>query len=171
MPLKTLESASLLSKALDSKSRLLKTSPHAEANENPSIGGHVATTKVWRLPEGKPAVSSTSTKRPAGKPKRVPAEPNTKLLVFDEESTQMKILCEALEPQSTVPRASHVPLRHWPNKHTSLVLTDLKVAERDGIEFLRATREIDPDLVGIVMAEQTVCNAAGRWRGALADLV
>jgi PAS domain S-box-containing protein len=53
-----------------------------------------------------------------------------------------------------------------------LVLTDLSMPEMDGIEFLRAAREIDPDLVGIVMTGQDADNAVlAMTEGALDYLV
>src|SRR4029434_3758673 len=77
-----------------------------------------------------------------------------KLLVVDDEARQMEALCRTLEPDGydvtgfTSPVAAVDALRKAP---FDVVLTDLMMPGMDGITFLRAALEIDPDLVGIVM--------------------
>ena len=175
MPRKTVDPASLPAKTLDTKIALLEKPPPAKANENPSIGGRLPTAKVWRLLEGKPAVSSTATKSAARKSKPAVAKPTTRLLILDGDTAQMKILCDTLEPNGYTTRcmtSANEALATLREQAFELVLTDLNMPGMDGIAFLRAAREIDPDLVGIVMSGQNADNAAQAMEaGALDCLV
>jgi len=162
MIINTLGPASRDSKTLDSTISLLKAALPTKVNENPSIGGRLPTAKIWRLLAENPRGSSTSTKRSSRRPKPALAKPTTKLLVLDGDAAQMKIVREALETQgySTTCMTSAVEaLAAIREEAFELVLTDLNMAEMDGIAFLRAAREIDPDLVGIVMTTQNADNA------------
>ena len=105
----------------------------------------------------------------------MPAVATTKLLILDGDTAQMKILCEALEPQGysvTCMKSAVEALAALREQVFELVLTDLNMPEMDGIAFLRAAREIDPDLIGIVMTGQNADNAARAMEaGALDYLV
>jgi PAS domain S-box-containing protein len=163
MSRKSPEPASHVTKPLDSKDDLLETPQSATRDDSPSIGGRRPTASVWRLLEGKPAAIPTSTRRLAGKSGPAPSTPTTKLLILDGDTAPMKILCDALEPQgySTTCMTSAVEaLAILREQAFELVLTDLSMPEMDGIAFLRAAREIDPDVVGIVMTGQDADNAA-----------
>lgn len=78
----------------------------------------------------------------------------SKLLIVDDDPAQMEILCGHLEPAGyttscfTSPAAALARLRE---QTFDLLLTDLHLPEMGGIEFVRAAREIDSDLVGIIM--------------------
>jgi PAS domain S-box-containing protein len=77
-----------------------------------------------------------------------------KLLIVDDEPAQMKALCNTLENEGysaagfTSATAALTALRE---ETFDLLLSDLMMPEMDGIVLLRAAREIDPNLVGIVM--------------------
>jgi PAS domain S-box-containing protein len=77
-----------------------------------------------------------------------------RLLVVDDETRQMEALRQTLEPDGydvagfTSPAEALEALRGAP---FDVLLTDLMMPGMDGITFLRAALEIDPDLVGIVM--------------------
>jgi PAS domain S-box-containing protein len=152
-----------VSKPLDSKGSLLKEPPSDTTDATPAIGEALPTAMIWRLLEGKPAAIPDSTKRRARKPALAPIKPSTKLLILDGDMARMKTLSDALEPHGygTVRMTSAIEaLAILREQAFELVLTDLSMPEMDGIEFLHAAREIDPDLVGIVMTEQDAENAA-----------
>ena len=84
----------------------------------------------------------------------MPTTPLAKLLIVDDEAAQMKALCNTLEDEGyaatgfTFAKDALSELRSQP---FDLVLTDLMMPEMDGIALLRAAREIDSNVVGIVM--------------------
>lgn len=77
-----------------------------------------------------------------------------KLLVVDDELVQMRAMCDTLDQQgysvtgSTSPQQALQLLRE---ERFDLVITDLTMPDMDGIAFLKAAREMDPHLIGIVM--------------------
>jgi signal transduction histidine kinase len=77
-----------------------------------------------------------------------------RLLIVDDDATQMRALCSTLELEGyaafgfTSAAQALESLREQP---ADLVLTDLTMPEMDGIEFLKSAREIDPQVIGIVM--------------------
>jgi two-component system sensor histidine kinase/response regulator len=86
-----------------------------------------------------------------------------RLLIVDDEVPQMKALCSTLELEGYVttgfssPRQALEALR--PDSH-ELLLTDLMMPEMDGIELLAAAREIDPNLLSIVMTGHATIDTA-----------
>jgi PAS domain S-box-containing protein len=98
-----------------------------------------------------------------------PATPIARLLIVDDEPAQMKALCETLELEGyatvgfTSAKAALARLRE---ETFDLVLTDLMMPEIDGIAFLRAARDIDSDLVGIVMTGYGTIPTAVQSMGA-----
>jgi two-component system cell cycle sensor histidine kinase/response regulator CckA len=163
MARKVLETAFHVSKPQDLKGALLETPPSSPTGDNPSIGGRHPTASVWRLLEGKPAALPTSAKRRAGKSGPAPIRPATKLLILGGDTAGIKILCDALEPHgysATCVTSAVEALAMLREQAFELVLTDLSMPQMDGIEFLRAVREIDPDMDGIVMNGQDADNAA-----------
>lgn len=79
---------------------------------------------------------------------------NARLLIVDDDATQMRALCSTLELEgyqaSGFTSAQHA--LDAVRKHSfDLALTDLTMPEMDGIEFLKAVREVDPQVIGIVM--------------------
>jgi DNA-binding NtrC family response regulator len=91
--------------------------------------------------------------------------PMARLLIVDDEPAQMKALCETLELEGyatvgfTSAKAALARLRE---ETFDLVLTDLMMPEIDGIAFLQEAREIDSDLVGIVMTGHGTIGTAVR---------
>jgi PAS domain S-box-containing protein len=87
-----------------------------------------------------------------------------RLLIVDDESAQMKALCDTLETEGystvgfTSASSALEALREQPA--FDLVLSDLMMPEIDGIALLRAALEIDPNLVGIVMTGHGTIDSA-----------
>lgn len=86
-----------------------------------------------------------------------------RLLIVDDEVAQMKALCNTLEMEGYVttgyssPRQALASLRAG---EIDLLLTDLMMPEMDGISLLKAAREVDGDLAGIVMTGQGTIDTA-----------
>jgi PAS domain S-box-containing protein len=93
----------------------------------------------------------------------MPASALAELLIVDDETAQMRALCETLESEGysttgfTSAQEALETLRH---RDFDLVLTDLMMPEMDGIAMLRAAFEIDPNLVGIVMTGHGTIDTA-----------
>jgi signal transduction histidine kinase len=89
--------------------------------------------------------------------------PLTRILVVDHEAPQMKALCDTLGRQGYAPTGftsvekALAALRDQP---CDLLLTDLTMPEIDGIAFLRAARQIDPNVVGVVMTGHGTIGSA-----------
>lgn len=80
--------------------------------------------------------------------------PLAKLLIVDDETAQMKALCETLELEGyeTVGFSlANDALAALRTQSFDLILTDMMMPEMDGISLLRHSFEIDSNLVGIVM--------------------
>jgi PAS domain S-box-containing protein len=80
-----------------------------------------------------------------------------RLLVVDNEQTQPQALWDALDREGyavTCLSSAQIALGILREQAFDLALIDLVMDEMDGIAFLRASREIDPDLVGILMTTQ-----------------
>lgn len=91
------------------------------------------------------------------------APTGTRLLVVDDESAQMKALCDTLELEGFQPTgftsAKRALASLRPGDH-ELLLTDLMMPELNGIELIRAAREVDPELAGIVMTGHGTIDTA-----------
>lgn len=77
-----------------------------------------------------------------------------KLLIVDDDAAQMKAMCDTLQVegyQVTGFTSAKDALRALNEERFDLAITDLTMPEMDGIEFLKAVREIDQHLLGIVM--------------------
>jgi signal transduction histidine kinase len=77
-----------------------------------------------------------------------------KLLVVDDEAAQMRAMCDTLEQEGYSVTGSTSPqqaLHTMRDEQFDLAITDLTMPEMDGIAFLKAAKELDPQLVGIVM--------------------
>lgn len=77
-----------------------------------------------------------------------------KLLIVDDDAAQMKAMCDTLQVegyQVTGFTSAKDALRALNEERFDLAITDLTMPEMDGIEFLKAAREIDQHLLGIVM--------------------
>ena len=86
-----------------------------------------------------------------------------RLIIVDDEIELMTALCELLTRHGyeTVGYTSGAEaLAKLKEQDFDLLLTDLMMPEMNGIELLQAAREIDPDIVGIVMTGQGTVQTA-----------
>jgi two-component system sensor histidine kinase/response regulator len=100
---------------------------------------------------------------------------NTRLLILDDEAMHMRALCDTLEAEGyvtlgfTEATAALAALRE---QSFDLVLTDLTMPGMDGIEFLQAAREIDINMVGIVMTGHgTIDTAVAAMKAGALDYI
>ena len=80
--------------------------------------------------------------------------PIATLLIVDDEAPQMKALHDTLEAEGYVATgftSATAALAALREQSFDLVLTDLKMPEMTGVEFLRTAFEIDPAMAGVVM--------------------
>jgi signal transduction histidine kinase len=96
-----------------------------------------------------------------------------RLLIVDDETNQMRALCDTLQLEGYVtrgfdsPRAALAALR--PAEY-DLLLTDLMMPDMDGIALIAAARQIDPDLGAIVMTGHgTIDTAVQAMQGGALD--
>ena len=95
-----------------------------------------------------------------------PVAPTARLgrvLVVDDETELMAALCEMLHGQGYDAVGHSAPgaaLAALGQEEFDLLLTDLMMPQMSGIALLRAAREVDPDLVGIVMTGQGTVQTA-----------
>ena len=88
---------------------------------------------------------------------------SARILIVDDEAAQMKALCNTLQDQGyetagfTSGKEAIEVLKERPFE---LLLTDLMMPEMDGITLLQAAREINPDLIGILMTGQGTIETA-----------
>jgi PAS domain S-box-containing protein len=86
-----------------------------------------------------------------------------RLLIVDDEPAQVKLLCHVLEAEGYSAVGFSSATRALASVHEQtfdLVLTDLNMPEMDGISFLRAVFEVDPNVVGIVMTGNGTIDTA-----------
>lgn len=89
--------------------------------------------------------------------------PTARLLIVDDEAAQVTALCRTLRAEGyattgfTAPSEALSALR---DGDFDIVIADLMMPEMDGIALLRASREIDADLVGIVMTGHGTIDTA-----------
>src|SRR5579884_337245 len=92
-----------------------------------------------------------------------PAKNAAQLLIVDDEPNQMKALCDTLRDNGfaatgfTTGKAALAELR---TRRFDLVLTDLMMPEMDGIALLKEAKELDPNLVGIIMTGEGTISTA-----------
>jgi len=98
-----------------------------------------------------------------------------RLLIVDDDATQMQALCSTLEFEGyaaagfTKPRQALAALRE---QSFDLALTDLTMPEMDGIAFLKDARAIDPQLIGIVMTGHgSIDSAVAAMRAGALDYI
>jgi two-component system, sensor histidine kinase and response regulator len=90
-------------------------------------------------------------------------EPLARLLVVDDEVPQMKALCNTLEIEGYATTGYSSPrqaLEELQADRYDLLLTDLMMPEMDGIALLAAAREVDPNLLSIVMTGHATIDTA-----------
>ncbi len=84
-------------------------------------------------------------------------EPIAKILIVDDDETQMRALCEILSDHGYTTAGyldAKLALTAMQAQTFDIVLTDLSMPVMDGVEFLSAALQIDPHLVGILLTGQ-----------------
>ena len=102
------------------------------------------------------------THAPTAEPPLRDAAPAT-ILIVDDEPAQMKALCNTLRDQGYVTVgfvSAGEALTALRGRRFDLLLTDLSMPEMDGISLLQAAREIDGELVGIMMTGHGAVDTA-----------
>ncbi|MBW2557910.1 MAG: response regulator [Deltaproteobacteria bacterium] len=98
-----------------------------------------------------------------------------RIIVVDDESELMSTLCEMLGPQGYETAGfltGAEALTVLKNQEFDLLLTDLMMPEMDGVELIRASLEIDPNLISIIMTGQgTVQTAVEAMRTGAFDYI
>ena len=86
-----------------------------------------------------------------------------RVLIVDDEKPQMQALCDTLRDQGYHTTGCDSPveaLNLLKKERFDLLLTDLMMPDMDGISFLQAALQIDPQLIGIVMTGQGTIETA-----------
>jgi hypothetical protein len=98
-----------------------------------------------------------------------------RLLVVDDESAQMRALCDTLGLEGYVARgyaSAREALAALRPGEYDLLLTDLMMPEMDGISLIEAVRRIDPTLGAIVMTGYgTIDTAVQAMQGGALDYI
>lgn len=98
-----------------------------------------------------------------------------RLLIVDDEVELMTALCETLSHRGyeTVGfTAGSAALEAFPDGDFDILLTDLMMPDMDGIALLRASLDLDPHVVGIIMTGQgTVQTAVEAMKSGAFDYV
>jgi signal transduction histidine kinase len=102
-------------------------------------------------------------------------EPLPRLFIVDDEEALMQALCVTLRSEGyetvgfTLARAA---LEALDGARCDVLLADLMMPEMDGIELLGAARQVNPDLVGIIMTGQgTVSRAVLAMQAGAIDFI
>ena len=102
-------------------------------------------------------------------------EPSVRILIVDDETAQMKALCDTLRDHGyeaigfSTGQAALAALRET---SFHLLLSDLMMPEMDGIALLQAAMKIDPYLVSIIMTGQgTISTAVEAMKAGAFDYV
>jgi two-component system sensor histidine kinase/response regulator len=105
----------------------------------------------------------------------MPDTPSARILIVDDEAALMKALCATLRDrgyETTGVNSGQAALAALRDAKFELLLTDLMMPGMDGIGLLRAAREIDPDLVGIMMTGAgTVSTAVEAMKAGALDYI
>jgi signal transduction histidine kinase len=98
-----------------------------------------------------------------------------RLLIVDDEAAQRQALCETLQDQgfdAVGCGSADAAMAELDQRPVDLLLTDLMMPGTDGIALLRAARQIDPMLVGIIMTgEGTIATAVEAMRSGAFDYI
>lgn len=89
--------------------------------------------------------------------------PTPRLLIVDDETVQMRALCDTLTLEGFTATgfvSARAALAEMRAQEFDLLLTDLMMPEMDGIALLAAAREISPDVVAIVMTGHAAIDTA-----------
>jgi len=99
----------------------------------------------------------------------------TRLLIVDDESAQMRALCDTLSSEGYSTRglsSAQEALKVLRPGEFDLLLTDLMMPEMDGIALINAARQIDPTLAAIVMTGYgTIDTAVQAMQGGALDYI
>jgi two-component system sensor histidine kinase/response regulator len=90
-------------------------------------------------------------------------EPLGRLLIVDDELPQMEALCNTLQTegyQTTGYSSARRAVESLEADQFDLVLTDLMMPEMDGISLLKAVRQIDSTLAGVIMTGHGTIDTA-----------
>jgi DNA-binding NtrC family response regulator len=105
----------------------------------------------------------------------VSATPLGRLLIVDDESAQMRALCDTLELQGYATRGFDSPrqaLAELRPGEVDLLLTDLMMPDMDGIGLIAAVGRIDPDVGAVVMTGHgTIDTAVQAMQGGALDYI
>lgn len=91
------------------------------------------------------------------------ATPIAQLLIVDDEAAQVTALCETLQREgyaATGFSSATAALAALHERAFDILIADLLMPDMNGIALLAAAREIDPDLVGIVMTGHGTIDTA-----------
>ena len=98
-----------------------------------------------------------------------------RLLIVDDESAQMRALCETLFIEGYSTKGFDSPaaaLEALQPGQFDLLLTDLQMPAMDGISLIAAVRKIDPQIGAIVMTGHgTIDNAVAAMRSGALDYI
>lgn len=101
--------------------------------------------------------------------------PLPKILIVDDEVTQMKALCNTLKDhgyETTGYTSAAAALEQIAENRFELLLTDLMMPEMDGIALLQSAQQKDPNLVGIIMTgEGTIATAVTAMKSGALDYI
>jgi signal transduction histidine kinase len=104
-----------------------------------------------------------------------PSEQAARILIVDDEVTQMRALCDTLRDQgyqTTGCSAGCDALAALREAKFDLLLTDLMMPGMDGIALLRAAHALQPDLAGVVMTGKgTIATAVEAMKEGALDYV
>jgi two-component system sensor histidine kinase/response regulator len=100
---------------------------------------------------------------------------SARLLIVDDEGAHLKALCNTLRMdgfETTGFESPAAALQGLQRGDFELLLTDLLMPEIGGIDFMRAAREIDPDLAGVIMTGHgTIDTAVAAIQGGAFDYI
>ncbi len=98
-----------------------------------------------------------------------------RLLIVDDESAQMRALCDTLGYEGYATRGFDAPQEALAALHPGeydLLLTDLMMPGMDGIDLIRRARDIDPEIGAIVMTGHgTIDTAVQAMRSGALDYI
>lgn len=97
------------------------------------------------------------------------------ILIVDDERLHLEALCDTLRDEGYAPQGFTSPaqaLQALRKGEFSLLLTDLRMAELDGITLLRVALGIDPDLATVVMTGHgTIDSAVAAMKAGALDYI
>ena len=98
-----------------------------------------------------------------------------RLLIVDDETAQMRALCQTLELEGYAVQGFDSPARALAAVRAGqhdLLLTDLMMPDMDGIALISAVREIDPAIGAIIMTGHgTIDTAVLAMQGGALDYI